>query len=658
MRNVSAGMRNVAAGLLMAGIITGLVSGAVGCCPCDWQEPSLEALGGRDHGFISRRGAHTYVGVAGTAGAGAADAAGFNNALFAREYSDLMSHFGQYKPILSPIVAPGGDLACSVWRRTWSASHVQQSFDCYGGALNLDFAYVEPGRVAVSVEPVEGWVGGDIVIGGCAADNGDGMLASRVSLESGSLVIEQEADLYSFWGVQARDIRRITVDVVPVPDVLPVISGLCWSVELDPSEATIVSVDIESAWGAAATFQDLVRYPAMLDSSGFKAAVADVEFDLDAWFNEAPIQMWDDQMALMSWFLLWENTAGPWGEKWTHEAVVPSKRHYFRGVWLWDAAFIAAMLAQGNADARSLGMDQVRLIIDNQAADGRFPREIWAHDVGTGFQPPGLLTWAAIELANGENDYAFLGEVYDALVANHRWFAANTDSDGDGRCEWSKEDSGMDTSPRFDGGPVEGVDLQAWMALDARLLGLVAYYIGRDDDRDAWQTESAARLEDIRLNFWDATDRMFYDRKIDDGAADPFVRVVTPVAFLPLFVQAATDEQAGAMAEHLSDPAYYEAPYGLPTVSVTSPEYESDNYWRGPVWIVTNAFAVWGLDQYGLWRESDELRASTLSMIAASPTTWEYYDSQTGAGLGSPDFMWSGVFYLLLGSGGIPMNYN
>lgn len=634
------------------------VAGIVACgteCNCDDYVPEiLDALESFENSFLSRRGAHTYVEVPGAGYSGPVD----SNALYLREYSDLMSHFGLYKPIMNPLVKITSDLRCGYGGRGHYTDSIRETFDCEGGFLAMQFAYVEPERVAVLFVPETEWSGGDITIGGCAVDNGDGLLASIVSLDSGKVVIDQEATLYSFWGVQAREIRRTTVEFVPPPFAGPAIDGLCWSATISPDQLTVVSFDMQSAWRDDASFDDLTAAPDLLDQPAFTSALNDVRLEMVAWFEGAPIIDESDRMAGVAWFLLWENTAAPWGTKWTRPAVVPSKRHYFRGVWLWDAAFIAAMLAQGNADARQLGRDQVRLVIDNQAPDGRFPREIWAHDAGTGFQPPGLLTWAAIELANGENDYAFIDEVYDALVANHRWIAANTDSDGDGRCEWSKEDSGMDTSPRFDNGPVEGVDLQAWMAMDARLLGRIAYLTGRDADRAAWEAEAVARLDDIRLNFWDAVDGMFYDRVVDDTAAEPFVREITPTAFLPLFVQAATEEQAATMAAHLSDPLYFDAPFGLPTVSPASEEYESDNYWRGPSWIVTNAFAIWGLDQYNLWRESNELRASTLAMIAASNTPWEYYDSQSGQGLGSPDFMWSAVFYLLLQSGELPMNYD
>jgi glycogen debranching enzyme len=91
-------------------------------------------------------------------------------------------------------------------------------------------------------------------------------------------------------------------------------------------------------------------------------------------------------------------------------------------------------------------------------------------------------------------------------------------------------------------------------------------------------------------------------------------------------------------------------------VATTDAEYESANYWRGPTWIVTNAMAIWGLERYALVADADNLRQSTLTMMSASVTPWEYYDSTSGKGIGAPDFMWSGVFYMLLKDRELPLN--
>ena|GEM_PF-559811 len=676
-------------GLLHLVVLVSIMLACVGCCPCEPQEQSIEGLSGRNLSFISRRGAQTYIEAVADVDDG--NPAKWTNALYTREYSDLMSHFGQYKPVLAPLLEPADELGCRVKSRVWNPDAITQIYLCAPGEITLEIAYMSEVDVAVRVSVSEDWASPDVPVTGCAMDNGDSLLVSAVSKDSGSVIIDQTAQLWSFWGAQQTERRTTSVEVVPWAQHGPDAEGLCWSAVLNADVRSVVSFRMEELWGSNALLPpnpllpnpgfnsrgskrlgskslsnnpgfengvdasssdrlaDDIDWPP--DSESFDAALDHTRFELDAWFNDAPIPDWNDRMALMSWFIAWENSARPWGSAWTRPAVVPSKRHYFRGVWLWDSAFTAITLAQGNYDARELGREQVRLMIDNQAPDGRLPREIWAHDVGTGFQPPGPLTWAAIVLSVSENDYDFIAEVYDSLVANHRWIEQNTDSDGDGRCEWSREDSGMDTSPRFDDGPVEGVDLQAWMALDALLLERMAYYIGLDSDREHFSSEAERRIRDLSENFWDDADQMYYDRRIDDSSVDPFVRVVTPASFLPLLVGAGDDLRAAAMAAHLSDPTYLGAPYGVPTASPASIEYEPENYWRGPVWIVTNAFVIWGLEQYGLYQESNDLRDSTLSMIAASDTTWEYYNSQTGAGLGASDFMWSGAFYLLLSEG-------
>jgi hypothetical protein len=612
---------------------------------CSWYyesdpETGLEALYQLDREFISRRGAHTYIQATGPQAP---------NALYAREYSDLMSHFGQYKPVISPLLEMDPAMGCVLDQSAWYPFEIEQVFACSEGSVVVEFAYVGGQDFAIRVAGRQDFTGPSIDVRGCGYDNGDGLLTTDLAVDAGRVFMRQALTLYSFWGVEAHENRSYTIAArADDIDVVLAAEGACWTGSLPADRTSVVTYRVEQDWAVGTGLE--VPLPSVLeplDSTGFSLANLETIDELVAWFDESPVRGGSDQLAMMSWYLLWENTAAPWGDKWVHESVVPSKRHYFRGVWLWDAGFIALALAKGNADARALGVNQIRNIVENAASDGRFPREVWAHDAGTGYQPPGILTWAAWELAIWGGDDAVLDEFYDAFVANHQWFVDSTDSDGDGRCEWTREDSGMDTSPRFDDGPVEGVDLQAWLALDAQLLGWIAERTGRAADVDAWLAEADDRRQDIRDNFWDAADGMFYDRIIDDaGAADPFVRVVTPVTFIPMMIGAATPAQAAAVAAHLDDQDFFKAPFGLPTTPITSDVYESANYWRGPTWIVMNAFAFLGLLNYDLNDAATQLRQQTLDMMAQSPTTWEYYDSTTGQGIGSPDFMWSAVFYL------------
>ncbi len=619
----------------------------VGCDQTGPRTVSLKALGPKTHEFLSRSGAHTYMqflpGVP-------PDGINAQGVLYVREYSDFLSHFGQYRPVIGPFASPIPEFECLADAPQWYGDFVVQALNCRDGVIDMETMYTSANSVAVRFLPREGFTSSYLTLTGCAIRPEDGFLTSDVAVESGAVVVRSTANLFSFWGVNVTELWQMTFQTSPTPRELGTDAHGCWQAEVSTTgDPIVVSMTFQATYGADATFDDFVAdRAAALDSPGFSDALRTLDLELLAWFDGAPLPNPNDPMSVMSWFLLWENTAAPWGDRWTHRAIVPSKRHYFRGVWLWDAAFNAVLLAGGNADARQLGLDQLRLVIGNAAPDGRIPREIWAHVAGTGTQPPGVLTWAAIALSDRDGDNAVINEFYAPLVKNHAWFVNDNDSDGDGRSEWSKEDSGMDTSPRFDDGPVEGVDLACWLALDAELLAEIATRLGKVAEAAAWRDEAETRKADIRVNFWDATDMYFYDRVIDDGAADPFVRVRTPTAFIPLLIGAADDAQAVAMASHLTDEDYLAAPHGLPTVSTTDPAYEPANYWRGPVWVVTNAFAVWGLERYGLTLESETLRQSTLALVAAQSTPFEYYNSQTGNGIGSPDFMWSGVFYLLL----------
>jgi len=608
-------------------------------------ETGLEALYRLDRDFISHRGAHTYIEAVGPDSGTSAP-----NALYSREYSDLMSHFGQYKPVVSPLLELDPAMGCVLDARTWFPFEMEQVFVCTEGSIAVEFAYVGGQDFAVRVAARQDFAGVSIGVRGCGYDNGDGMLTTELDADAGLVFMKQTITLYSFWGVEAHENLSYTIaaraDMLDVPLSL---ENSCWTASLPADRTSVVTYRVERDW-AVGTAPDVpsASQQKPLDSTAFSVANLESIEELEAWFKDSPVKDIGDPLSMMSWYLFWENTADPWGSRWPNEAVVPSKRHYFRGVWLWDAGFIAIALSRGNEQAHALGADQIRNIVASQAPDGRLPREVWAHDAGTGFQPPGILTWAVWELARWDQDVELVEEFYGALVAGHQWFVNNTDSDGDGRCEWTREDSGMDTSPRFDDGPVEGVDLQSWLALDAQLLAGMADRLGRTGEAEAWRAEAEDRKADIRENFWDPADGLFYDLKIDDSAADKFVRSPTPVAFIPLLVGAATQEQAQAVASRLNDPEFFDAPFPLPTTPLTGPAYDSDNYWRGPVWIVMNALAWFGLMNYDLHEQANQLRTETLSMMRLSPTTWEYYDSTSGQGIGSPDFMWSAAFYLMM----------
>jgi glycogen debranching enzyme len=71
-------------------------------------------------------------------------------------------------------------------------------------------------------------------------------------------------------------------------------------------------------------------------------------------------------------------------------------------------------------------------------------------------------------------------------------------------------------------------------------------------------------------------------------------------------------------------------------------------YWRGPTW-VNAAWLLWlGLARLGYADEADHM-AGALSAVIRREGLREYYDPNTGEGLGAVDFAWSGLILEMTG---------
>jgi hypothetical protein len=580
--------------------------------------------------FLDRWGADSYVGFP----EGTAD----GPALYWRQYSDFLSHFGMYRALFDPLLGVTTGQPCTLESYRWRAALVERACRCGDLRVNEVFAYVDARTIAALLQLENTGGATTVSLKTRLAAEGFGVTVTPLR-DAPGVLLAVGGELPGLFGPAEPISWQIGVAAEPAPAATDYEAGtlsLKFPVGARSTREVVVTFSLDTA---LATARRITR-------GRFAAAVEETAADLSRWFaqGESPSRLRSDSLSAMAWYLFWANSA-PAGGRWTHEAVTPSKRHYFRGIWLWDAAFNALLLARGGAEARALARGQLENFLDNGMADGHLPREIWVGAVNPGTQPPGVLTWAALAVTDATGDGTTLAADYARLSANHDWFARTRDTDGDGLAEWSGTDSGWDNSPRWDGGLVNALDLACWLQLDAALLGEMAERLARTAEAAAWRAEAEARARAIRERFFDRQDGFFYDRALSTG--EP-VRVKTPATFLPLYLGIATQEQADAVAAHVTEPSVFATPFALPTAAPSSSAYDPDNYWRGPVWILTNAFAIWGLERYGHRAAAAALRERTRAMMAAQEVLYEYYDSQTGQGIGAPNFTWSAAFHLLL----------
>ncbi|MFF8614153.1 trehalase family glycosidase [Streptomyces sp. NPDC015350] len=383
-----------------------------------------------------------------------------------------------------------------------------------------------------------------------------------------------------------------------------------------------------------------------------------------------------------------------------HDGITPSISYkwFTGGIWAWDTwkqAVGTARFAPGLAESQIRAMFdwQVRPDSATRPQDaGMIPDVIFYNDPSRGggnwnernSKPP-LAAWAVWKVYEKSGNRAFLREMYPKLAAYQSWWYRNRDHDRDGLAEYGATvdaandspeqqrlaaawESGMDNAPRFDAalgtGVVanraadgtllghsltqESVDLNAYLAADQGYLARIAGTLGRTADAERWKRRSAATSAAVRTTMYDPADGWFHDIALDTGARLT-ARGRGIEGAVPLWTGTASDAQARAVRDVLTDPAEFATTVPFPTVAKSSPYFSPTAYWRGPVWLDQAYFALGGLRRYGYDKDADALRDRLVTHaagLADDGPIMENYDPTTGAPLNAPGFSWSAALLL------------
>ena len=111
-----------------------------------------------------------------------------------------------------------------------------------------------------------------------------------------------------------------------------------------------------------------------------------------------------------------------------------------------------------------------------------------------------------------------------------------------GLCEWNGLVSGWDNSPRWDSGPVDAVDLNAWLCLDQQTLAQMATLLGNPQaEIDSWWRQANHTAALMQRLLYDESSGLFLDW---NSKTNKSVHVVTPATFFALLPGVATHAQA------------------------------------------------------------------------------------------------------------------
>ena len=347
-----------------------------------------------------------------------------------------------------------------------------------------------------------------------------------------------------------------------------------------------------------------------------------------------------------------------------HEGIVPSHAvGYFVGFWAWDTWRFSAGTAKFDPE---LAKNNIRAMFDYQQPDGMVidciytdPSENNARD-----SKPPLVCWAVDEIFTHTGDTAFVAEMYPQLLSYYKWWYQKRDHNHNGMCEYGATDgtleaaaweSGMDNAIRFDDAMMlkndggedawsmdqESVDLNAYLALECKLLKKFSGLLNVSFDAPDYSNKVADYFFDPKLNF-------FFDRRLKDGS---FIEEPGCEAYTPLWTQIATQEQVDKMLPMLQDTAKFSTYIPFPTIAADNPKYNPRGYWRGPIWLDQTYFAIRGLRNYGYHKLADEYTLQVfdrLNGLKEGAPIHENYGTHTGERLKAPHFSWSSSHLLMM----------
>jgi len=270
---------------------------------------------------------------------------------------------------------------------------------------------------------------------------------------------------------------------------------------------------------------------------------------------------------------------------------------------------------------------------------------------------PFLAQLAVLGTKQNHDDYEWLrGNYYGRLVKYiEKWFSY--DSDRNGLPVWNSADAAGTDNQWSRGGAlssfeIEGVDLASYLIRELRALSVIASSLNLKADSTAFTHHADHVAKLINTTFWDEQQGMYFDRNEKTGKR---VYVKSATNFMPLFAGAATPKRAKRMIhEHLLNPAEFWLPYPVASYAKTEPDYYQGSHhecnWRGPTWAPTNYMIFQGLRSYGYQAEARELATRLFNMaLLKNPVLREYYNAETGEGLGQTRFWgFTALYYGML----------
>jgi hypothetical protein len=326
----------------------------------------------------------------------------------------------------------------------------------------------------------------------------------------------------------------------------------------------------------------------------------------------------------------------------------------------------------------------------------------------SGITQPPVLSFAAIKVYENSKDKntakMFLKDIYPKLLSYQRFLNEDRDLTGDGLISilhpW---ESGLDNSPRWDN-ILQNIQLKNRSRInrvDNKLIAKHQRPTDKDYEKYFFIVEKLREqdykisdfsnlpfvVQDVMFNalallslealiqicelidedpsllnswlnklsnaintkLWSKESNQFFDWDIISNKAISKLALANcvPLILNSLTQEQKDQEQKDSTVNRLKKNGEFWIEGGVPlsTISVTSPEFNPQNYWRGPVWINMNWLIIQGLEKHGFNELATDLSVETIRLVSEIGF-YEYFDPLTSEGCGSDNFSWSAALII------------
>lgn len=383
-----------------------------------------------------------------------------------------------------------------------------------------------------------------------------------------------------------------------------------------------------------------------------KNEIAEIGTEWEKFLSKMPVVHTKDSktedFALLTWYNLWSCFVRAEG-CYVEDTILMTKKQ-LTSIWSWDHCFNALAMSYltDTNDAKRIALAQFNAPFVLQSEHGVLP-DFWNPDLTTYWattKPP-IHGWCFSKLMDRfDFTESELRDFYKKLSKWTRWWTDYNDTDSDGIPDYPQgNDSGWDNATMFDlGFFVETPDLPAYLIMQMKTLSRISKALNESENADYWNNKAEDLLTRFIEHSW--TGERFVGKVSRSHEYEEEPTCLLSIMPLILGDILPMDIREKLVATLKKD---FLTKNGIASEMPASLKYDSDGYWRGPIWAPTTYLLVDGLRRGGYSDLANEIARRYCHMSCdIARGNYENFDALTGIGHCAPGHTWTASIYMLL----------